>query len=302
MGNIVEANQSQVSTYNKEQVELVKNTVAKGATDDELKMFMYLASQYNLDPFKKEIWFMKYSGQTTIMTSRDGYLKYAQASSEFEGLISFVVKEGDTFEIDASEYKVTHKFGIKRGNIIGAWAKCDRAGKKPFISYVDFKEYNQRNRVWNKYPSAMIQKVAETFVLKRAFGINGLVTQEELQTEDIKTVNNNLVTGEQLKYMYKLADEKNVDAETIKEYMKESFDKEVSTELTKEEASQMIGMLQTIEKNLTTEEELEGDFSEIEDKHSYPYDSEINESEKDIKEDESIEAEVVEDEENLRWE
>lgn len=298
MTNIVESNQNQVSTnYNKEQVELVKNTVAKGATDDELKMFMYLASQYNLDPFKNEIWFMKYSGQTTIMTSRDGYLKYAQASPEFEGLMSFVVKEGDTFEIDASEYKVTHKFGTKRGNIIGAWAKCDRAGKKPFISYVDFKEYNQNNRVWKKYPSAMIQKVAETFVLKRAFGINGLVTQEELQTEDIKVVNN-LVTNEQLKEMYELAEGKNADANLIKDYMKENFDKEVSTELTKEEASQMIGMLQNLEKNLATEEELEKDFSDIGDKHDYPRNAEVTETEKDIVED--VEGEVVN--EQLPWE
>lgn len=293
MSNIVEANQNQISTnYNKEQVNLVKNTVAKGATDDELKMFLYLANQYNLDPFKNEIWFMKYGGQTTIMTSRDGYLKYAQASSEFEGLISFVVKEGDTFEIDASEYKVTHKFGTKRGNIIGAWAKCDRAGKKPFISYVDFNEYNQRNKVWNKYPSAMIQKVAETFVLKRAFGINGLVTQEELQTENVEVVNNNLVTENQLKLMYQLAKEKDADANLIKNYMKENFNKEVSTELTKEEASQVIKMLQDLTSSWTTDE-WEESFAEDN------FNGANNNVDRDVNED--IEGEVVEDEE-LPWE
>ena len=182
MSNIVEMNNQISVQFDNSQIELIKNTVAKGATDDELEMFMYLATQYNLDPFKKEIWFMKFGGQTTITTSRDGYLKYAQLNPEFQGLVSFVVKEGDHFEIDASEYKITHKFGTKRGKILGAWARCDREGKKPFIAYVDFDEYNKGKNVWNSYPSAMIQKVAEVFVLKRAFGINGLVTKEEMDS------------------------------------------------------------------------------------------------------------------------
>ena len=171
--------------FGNSQIELIKNTVAKGATTDELNMFMYLAQQYNLDPFKKEIWFMKYNGTTTMMTSRDGYLKYAQMNEDFEGLMSFVVREGDVFEVDASEYKVTHKFGAKRGPILGAWSRCDRKGKKPFIAYVEFAEYNKKTKIWENYPSAMIQKVAEVFVLKRAFGINGLVTKEEIDGGEV---------------------------------------------------------------------------------------------------------------------
>ena len=185
MTNLEVKNNSELKVnFDETKIDLIRNTVAKGASDDELQMFLHLAGQYNLDPFKKEIWFVKYGGQTTIMTSRDGYLKYAQMNPEFEGLMSFVVKEGDVFEIDASEYKITHKFGTKRGNILGAWARCDRTGKKPFITYVEFSEYNKNNNVWRTYPSAMIQKVAESFVLKRAFGINGLVTNEELGVKE----------------------------------------------------------------------------------------------------------------------
>ena len=40
--------------YNRDEIALIKNTIAKGATDDELRMFLYLAKQYGLDPFKKE--------------------------------------------------------------------------------------------------------------------------------------------------------------------------------------------------------------------------------------------------------
>lgn len=199
--------------WSQEQVDLIKNTVAKGATNDELAMFVGIARKYGLDPFVKEIWFIKrakkvkdrsgnwdykrlengeidYSdAETMMMTSRDGYLKVAQRDPLFDGIISFAIREGDLFEIDAENYKVTHKFGMKRGPIIGAWAKVDHKNRKPVISFADFKEYNQANSTtWKQYPSAMIQKVAEVLALKRQFGISGLVTQEEInyKMEDIQ--------------------------------------------------------------------------------------------------------------------
>ncbi len=191
--------------FTEEQIKTIKNTVAKGANDDELKMFLNIAGKYGLDPFIKEIWFIKrtkkvningkwdyprlkdgsvdYSGaETIIMTSRDGYLKIAQRDPDFDGIIGFPVKEGDTFEVDAENYTVVHKFGMKRGKIIGAWAKVSHKKRKPVIVWADFMEYNSSSNVWRQYPSAMIQKVAETLALKRQFGISGLTTREEMST------------------------------------------------------------------------------------------------------------------------
>lgn len=186
---VVEMKNQSSLQFTQDQIELMKKTVAKGATNDELQMFIYLAERYNLDPFQKEIWFIKYDGKSpTIMTSRDGYLKIAQESDDFIGLISFVVKEGDTFSIDAANYTVNHQFGTKRGPIVGAWAKCERRNRTPVVCFVDFSEYNQNSPMWRKYPSAMIQKVAEVFVLKRQFGINGLVTKEELDTGELENM------------------------------------------------------------------------------------------------------------------
>lgn len=198
-----------------EQVALVKRTVAKGATDDELQMFLYIAGKYNLDPFTKEIWFIKrvkkvkdahgnwdyprlangevdYTGaETVIMTSRDGYLKTAMTGSEkesFDGIQSFVVHEGDTFKIDAQHFSVDHQITTKnRGRIIGAWAAAYHKSRKPAICYVEFAEYNEENSPsWKRYPSAMIQKVAETFVLRRQFNISGMVSKEELTIREVE--------------------------------------------------------------------------------------------------------------------
>jgi len=42
-----------------EEVELVRNHIAKGASDDELRFCLGVARRYKLDPFRGQIWFVK---------------------------------------------------------------------------------------------------------------------------------------------------------------------------------------------------------------------------------------------------
>ena len=74
--------------FNDEQVQLMKETVAKGATNNEFMLFMHLAKTYGLDPFAKEIWCLKYGSNqpATIFTSRDGYLKIASRDANMDGI------------------------------------------------------------------------------------------------------------------------------------------------------------------------------------------------------------------------
>ncbi len=41
--------------WNREQIELVKRTVCKGASDDELLLFQHVAERSGLDPFARQI-------------------------------------------------------------------------------------------------------------------------------------------------------------------------------------------------------------------------------------------------------
>ncbi len=270
--------------YTQDQINLIKSQIAKGATDDELSMFTMLAQKYGLDPFLKEIWFIKqakknqvngkweykknkdgsidYTGaDTLIYTSRDGYLKIAQRDEAFAGIISFAVREGDTFEIDAENYKVTHKFGAKRGNIIGAWAKVDHAHRKPVIVFVDFKEYySEKSTTWKQYPTAMIIKVAEVFALKRQFGISGLVTREEISHSINDEAENDVpvnvvevvehekpkqeITQPQIKRVYAMANEKNITEEMLKAWIDAKFKKNSMKELTKQEYEDLCNALE----------------------------------------------------------
>lgn len=176
-------------SFTADQLALMKNTVAKGATDDEFMLLLHLAKTYGLDPFAKEIWCIKYlrPGQNpadvvaTIFSSRDGYLKIASRDKQMNGLISDAVCANDTLRklVDGT---VEHTYGNPRGAIIGAYALVFRKDRTyPAYFYASFAEYGAGNNpTWKKYPSAMIIKVAEAMALKRAFSISGLVTQEEI--------------------------------------------------------------------------------------------------------------------------
>lgn len=58
---IVRVNPAPVRPWslNSEEVTLIKNNVAKGASDEELKFLLTVARRYRLDPFKQQIWFVK---------------------------------------------------------------------------------------------------------------------------------------------------------------------------------------------------------------------------------------------------
>jgi len=166
-------------SFSSKEIETIRRTVAEKANDDEFRMFMHIAKSYGLDPFNGEIFFWKMNGKPTIMTSRDGYLKIADSHPSYDGLVSDVVRANDVFKRERDN--INHEYGADRGDIIGAYALVYRKDRRyPVYVFAPFKEYNAGTRVWAKYPSAMILKVAESMALKRAFTVSGLVSREEM--------------------------------------------------------------------------------------------------------------------------
>lgn len=169
--------------WTKGQIEAITNTIAKGATLYELYQFLYLNKVYGLDPFKRESHFMKdqKNGRSAIIIGIDGMRKIARRDKTYRGVQAFAVREGDEFAIDAANYSVTHRFGTKRGKVIGAWAKADAEGRLPVIVWVDFEEYYRPGwDAWQRMPATMIAKVAESHALRMQFGLGGLYTEEEM--------------------------------------------------------------------------------------------------------------------------
>lgn len=182
----------QMAKYTADMVQTIKDTVAQKATDSELKMFLTVASMYNLNPFKKEIWFTKFKNRRTgewvtdIMTSRDGYVKIAKQKAGFMKLQSNAVYENDEFSMEWSGMDVksihhTHS-ASERGKIVGAWAGIRSRTDGDIYVYVPFAEYNKKNEFWS-YSSAMIRKVAEKEVCRLYADVSGLHIPEEMTSD-----------------------------------------------------------------------------------------------------------------------
>jgi hypothetical protein len=68
-----------------EQVELIKRTVASGATADELKLYLYDCARQGVHPLDKLIHFTKRGGKYTPITSIDFMRTRAADTGEYAG-------------------------------------------------------------------------------------------------------------------------------------------------------------------------------------------------------------------------
>ncbi len=174
----------QVKVFTPEEIGILKNTIAKGATDLELSYFLNVARVYDLNPFTKQIWFYKDSkGNMIVFAGRDGFLAKAQRDSRWNGIASDVIREGEKYEINIALGQISHvKDVLSKAKIIGAYAICKPKGCEiSTIEWADFDTYNKGYNVWKADPVAMIKKVAESHCLAKAYGISGLAVEEDFK-------------------------------------------------------------------------------------------------------------------------
>jgi hypothetical protein len=162
-------------------VETIKATVAKGAPDDQLVLMLATAAKLNLSPMLKEIWCVNMGGQWMIAPSRDGYLRAARRHPEFDQLLSGVVRDGDVYEFDGPNNRVTHRrqgMAAKPGQILGAWAIAVFKGGKRHAVEVYWADCARCTPIWQQHGAKMIEKCAQTKALKQALGLSDVYTQD----------------------------------------------------------------------------------------------------------------------------
>lgn len=162
------------SPYTEQQLELIKSTVAKGATNDELKLFLYTASRTGLDPLTKQIHFVKRGGQMTIQTGIDGYRAIAERKGDLAGI--------DDAVYDSEDKQHPNKASVTVYRMVNG----DRV---PFTASARWSEYAPTGAqafMWTKMPYLMLAKCAEALALRKAFpnDLSGLYTNEEMQQAD----------------------------------------------------------------------------------------------------------------------
>jgi phage recombination protein Bet len=175
-----------IRKFNSEQVQLIARTIAKGATADELALFIAVSEKTGLDPFTRQIysvprWDSRLRCEVRqIQVSIDGARLVAQRSGEYAGQDGphWCGEDGVWRDVWLSNKPpVAAKVGVSRRGFVA-----------PLYAVALWNEYCPRNKdgqptgQWPKMPALMLAKCAEMLALRKGFPaeLSGLYSAEEM--------------------------------------------------------------------------------------------------------------------------
>ncbi|CAB4133819.1 bet_lambda, phage recombination protein Bet [uncultured Caudovirales phage] len=185
----------QQQRFDQKQIDILKNSICKGVSNEEFEVFLMACQKTQLDPFMRQIYAVKRKakkadgswGETmTIQTGIDGYRLIAERTERYApGPEPTYVIEGGQL-VSATSY-------IKKLTKDGTWHTVSAS------AYLD--EYCQTfpdrqtgekkpTGMWVNMPKTMLAKCAEAQALRKAFPaeMSGVYTKEEMQQADIEDI------------------------------------------------------------------------------------------------------------------
>ena len=167
----------------RDKIELIKKTVAKGATDLELELFFHACKRTGLDPLMKQIYAIKRWDskdkieKMTFQTGIDGYRLIADRTGCYAG------SSDAEYTIGLNDLPVVAKVTVTK---LVSGIPCQFTSSARWAEYVQLSKEGSPTTMWKKMPFLMLAKCAEALALRKAFPaeLSGVYTHEEMQQAD----------------------------------------------------------------------------------------------------------------------
>ncbi len=162
-----------------DQLDLVKRTIASGASDSELKLYLYDCARQGVHPLDRLLHFTKRGGKYTPVTSIDLMRTRAADTGEYAG------------SDDATFLELEDGLPPEKATVT-VW-RLVQGQRCPFTATARWMEYcppSGQDMMWRKMSHTMLAKCAEALALRKGFPrqLAGLYAREELdqaQTLDV---------------------------------------------------------------------------------------------------------------------
>jgi phage recombination protein Bet len=172
--------------FTQEDIELIRDTVCKGANETEFKLFMNQARTTGLNPLARQVFAVKRwdSGlkreAMSIQVSIDGFRLIAERTGKYAGQTppQWCGQDGVWKDVWLeAEPPAAARVGVLRSDF-----KEPCYGVARFDSYAQTKKEGGLTHMWARMGDVMIAKCAESLALRKAFPqeLSGLYTSDEM--------------------------------------------------------------------------------------------------------------------------